>query len=425
MFKKHPKGIVTIFLTEMWERFGFYIMSAVYVLYMDKVLDFDDSTKGNLYALFLGAAYLFPILGGWLGDKVLGQIQTIRIGSWMMTAGYVLLALSGKNKLSFFYIGLFMVAIGTGIFKVNMSVLVGNLYKDRIELKDAGFNIYYMSVNVGATIGPFAANIIGILTDNYNLSFAAASIGMMLAIAAFEIGKKLLGDIDRFHSKTNNVEEKSEVNINKKEFWQRVVTLIVLFFIASLFWVPFYQNSFALTLFADRSTTVIEWLRPESYIIFNAFFIILLTPPMLLLFSRMRKANMEPSTPIKIFNGLIIMGIAMFVMVWASLSGGNQDQNIMSPMWLISTYFFITVAEIMISPMGQSYVSKVAPPQIQGLMMGGWFGATALGAMSSGIFGKFYSDMAHHQYYLLLGGLSVFAAVLVLIFMKKLRRFAG
>ena len=424
MLKKHPKGVITIFLTEMWERFGFYIMSAVYVLYMDKVLNFDDSTKGNLYALFLGAAYLFPILGGWLGDKVLGQIQTIRIGSWMMTAGYVLLALSGKDVLELFYIGLFMVAIGTGIFKVNMSVLVGNLYKDRIELKDAGFNIYYMSVNVGATIGPFAANVIGILTDNYNLSFAAASIGMLLAIAAFEFGKKLLGDVDKFHSKTNSVEEKNEININKKEFWQRVITLIVLFFIASLFWVPFYQNSFALTLFADRSTTVIEWLRPESYIIFNALFIILLTPPMLVLFSRMRRAGMEPSTPAKIFNGLIIMGIAMFVMVLASFSGGNQDQNIMSPMWLISTYFFITIAEIMISPMGQSYVSKVAPPQIQGLMMGGWFGATALGAMSSGIFGKFYSDMAHHQYFLLLGGLSVFAAVLVLIFMKKLRRFA-
>ena len=425
MFKKHPKGIITIFLTEMWERFGFYIMSAVYVLYMDKVLDFDDSIKGNLYALFLGAAYLFPILGGWLGDKILGQIQTIRIGSWMMAVGYVLLALSGKNALSFFYMGLFMVAIGTGIFKVNMSVLVGNLYKDRIELKDAGFNIYYMSVNVGATIGPFAANVIGILTDNYNLSFAAAFVGMLLAIAAFEFGKKLLGDVDNFNSGNGNVQERDEIKIEKKEFWQRVITLIVLFIIASLFWVPFYQNSFALTLFADRSTTVIEWLRPESYIIFNAFFIILLTPPMLLLFSRMRRANMEPSTPVKIFYGLLIMGIAMFVMVWASLSGGNQDQNIMSPLWLISTYFFITIAEIMISPMGQSYVSKVAPPQIQGLMMGGWFGATALGSMSSGIFGKFYSDMAHHQYFLLLGGLSIFAAVLVLIFMKKLKRFAG
>ena len=425
MFKKHPKGILSIFLTEMWERFGFYIMSAVYVLYMDKVLEFDDSTKGNLYALFLGAAYLFPILGGWLGDKILGQVKTIRIGAWMMLVGYVLLALSGKDAMSLFYTGLFMVAAGTGIFKVNMSVTVGNLYKDRIELQDAGFNIYYMSVNIGATLGPVAANIIGIMTNNYNLSFAAAAVGMFFAIGSLEVGKKLLSEADRLHAISSPTKDVTDNQMNRKEFWQRVVTLIILFLIASFFWVPFYQNSFALTLFADRSTTVIEWLRPESYVTFNAFFIILLTPPMLALFSRMRRSDKEPSTPVKIFMGLLIMELAMFVMVWAGLAGGDGDVNVMSPMWLISTYFFITIAEIMISPMGQSYVSKVAPPQIQGLMMGGWFGATALGAMSSGIFGKFYSDMAHHQYFLLLGGLSVFAAVLVLIFMKKLKRFAG
>ncbi|MEJ2544600.1 MAG: peptide MFS transporter [Calditrichaceae bacterium] len=424
MFKKHPKGILTVFLVEMWERFGFYIMSAVYVLYMDKVLEFDDSTKGNLYALFLGAAYLFPILGGWLGDKILGQIKTIRIGAWMMLVGYVLLALSGKSAMLLFYIGLFMVAAGTGIFKVNMSVTVGNLYKDRIELKDAGFNIYYMGVNVGATIGPLAANIIGMITENYNLSFAAAGVGMFFALGSLEIGKKLLSNTDRFHADTIQSNENVEKKIEGKEFWERVVTLIVLFIIASFFWLPFYQNSFALTLFADRSTTIIEWLRPESYVTFNALFIILLTPPMLALFSRMRRVDKEPSTPVKIFLGLLIMGLAMFVMVWAGLAGGDGDINIMSPMWLISTYFLITIAEIMISPMGQSYVSKVAPPQIQGLMMGGWFGATALGAMSSGIFGKFYSDMAHHQYFLLLGVLSVFAAMLVLIFMKKLKKFA-
>ncbi len=425
MFKKHPKGILTVFMIEMWERFGFYIMSAVYVLYMDKVLEFDDSTKGNLYAIFLGAAYLFPILGGWLGDKIIGPIKTIRIGAWMMLVGYILLALSGKNAMFLFYTGLFMVATGTGIFKVNMSVTVGNLYRDRVELKDAGFNIYYMSVNIGATIGPLAANVIGIITENYNLSFAAAAIGMFFALGSLEIGKNLLFNADSFHANATPTIENTGQTMDRKEFWQRVVTLIILFLIASFFWLPFYQNSFALTLFADRSTTVIEWLRPESYVTFNALFIILLTPPMLTIFSRMRSVNKEPSTPVKIFMGLMIMGLAMFVMVWAGLAGGDGDVNIMSPMWLISTYFFITIAEIMISPMGQSYVSKVAPPQIQGLMMGGWFGATALGAMSSGIFGKFYSDMAHHQYFLLLGGLSVFAAILVLIFMKKLKKYAG
>ena len=139
----------------------------------------------------------------------------------------------------------------------------------------------------------------------------------------------------------------------------------------------------------------------------------------------MRRLEREPVTPVKIFTGLLIMGGAMLVMVWASAAGGSDDVNIMSPMWLISTYLFITIAEILISPLGQSYVSKVAPPKIQGLMMGGWFGATALGAMSSGIFGKFYSDVSHEKYYLLLAGLTFFAAVLVLLFMKKLKKYGG
>jgi len=424
MLKNHPKGLSVIFFTEMWERFGFYIMSAIYVLYMDRNLQFDDSLKGNLYAAFLGAAYLFPLLGGWLGDRILGPIKTIRIGAYLMVAGYVFLGFSGIDRLALFYIGLALVAIGTGIFKVNMSVIVGNLYKNNENQKDAGYNIYYMSVNIGATIGPLTANIIGMITDNYNLSFWSAAIGMALAAVIFDAGKQKLAFLDTIQDSVQNGHTDQPDNMNPKEFLERIITLVVLFLIAALFWVPFYQNGFALTLFAERSTVSISWLRPESYMMFNAIFIVVLTPPLLALFYRLRSRKSEPSTPSKIFLGLVIMGIAMLLMVWASIAGGNDDVNIMSPMWLISTYLFITIAEILISPMGQSYVSKVAPPRIQGLMMGGWFGATALGAMSSGIFGKFYSDMGHDSYYLLLAGLSFVAALLVLVFMKKLKRFA-
>ncbi|OGU60737.1 MAG: hypothetical protein A2V66_08825 [Ignavibacteria bacterium RBG_13_36_8] len=425
MLKKHPKGLTVLFFTEMWERFGFYIMSAIYVLYMDRDLKFDDSVKGILYAVFLGASYLFPLLGGWLGDRIWGRIKTIRIGASMMALGYVSLTISSIDTLLFFYLGVALVAIGTGIFKVNMSVTIGNLYKDNIELKDAGFNIYYMGVNIGATLGPLAATIIGMTTENYNLSFFAAAVGMILAIIIFQFGKKTIVHTDIMKSENGNNITEQYPEMDKKEFWQRVFTLFVLFIIASLFWLPFYQNGFALTLFASRSTRVIEWLRPETYQIFGALFIVLLTPPLLSIFSLLRKYGKEPRTTSKIFFGLLIMASSMLVMVWASLAGGNGDVNIMSPMWLISTYFLVTIAEILISPMGQSYVTKVAPPKIQGLMMGGWFGATALGAMSSGIFGRFYSDVSHHAYFLLLAGLSVFAAVLVLIFMKKLKRFAS
>jgi POT family proton-dependent oligopeptide transporter len=423
MFKKHPKGMVVLFLIEMWERFGFYIMTAVYVLYMEKTLKFDDSEKGLLYGLFLAAAYLFPLAGGWLGDKIIGQIQTIRIGIGLMMFGYIGLAVSSQELVWPFFAGLISVAVGTGIFKVNMSVLVGNLYRDKVHLKDAGFNIYYMGVNVGATIGPLTATILGALFESYNISFWAASAGMLISAVSLEGGKHYLAEAD-----TRSKEIKEHINnqaeMSSKETVQRIITLIVLFLIAALFWVPFYQNGMALTLFADRSTIPYKFLRPETYVMFNAVFILILTPPLLLLFSKMRERNLEPSTPVKIFTGLLIMGGAMGIMALASVMGGNLDQPVMSPLWLISTYLFITLAEIMISPMGQSYVSKVAPPKIQGLMMGGWFGSTALGALSSGIFGRFYSTISHDLYFLLLAGLSVFAALMVLVFMRKLKRFA-
>jgi POT family proton-dependent oligopeptide transporter len=216
----------------------------------------------------------------------------------------------------------------------------------------------------------------------------------------------------------------TEWTVSRKEFWQRIITLVVLYLIASLFWVPYYQNGMAMTLFADRSTRAYAWLRPEIYIMFNAVFILLLTPPLLAVLRSWREKGREPSTPVKILFGLVFMGLAMLLMAWASLAGGDQDLRVMSPFWLICTYVVITVAEILVSPMGQSYVSKVAPPQVQGLMFGGWYGATALGALSSGLFGRFYEVSAHHNYFLVLAAVAFVAAALIKLFMKKLLRFA-
>lgn len=426
MFKKHPVGIRVLFFTEMWERFGFYTLMAILVLYMEKEFGWDDSTKGNYYGWFLALVYFIPLLGGWLGDKILGNFLTVRIGAWFMTAGFVLLFFSSINATVLFFIGLFLIAFGTGIFKVNMAVLVGNLYYDKHELKDAGFNIYYMGVNLGAAIAPLAATLLFNIFHNYNVSFAAAAIGLILSIITFELGKNKL--ITFNHNSKNEVIQKSEFHsreIPKNEFIQRVVTLILLFLIVSFFWIGFYQNGFALTLFAERSTIVSEVLRPETYQFFNPFFILVLTPIMLAYFSKLNKIGKEPQTPVKIFIGMLIMGVAIAIMIPASLFGGNLDQNIMSPLWLISTYFVVTLAEIMISPLGQSFVTKVAPPKIQGLMMGGWFCATALGSYGSGFMGKFYSDFLHHEYFLILTGILALSAFLIFISLKKLKRFGG
>jgi POT family proton-dependent oligopeptide transporter len=368
--------------------------------------------------------YSIPLLGGWLGDKIIGQILTVKIGAASMAVGYIALALSSFDQLVSFYIGLFLVSFGTGIFKVNMAVIIGNLYKDKIELKDAGFNIFYMGVNVGATIAPLASTALGIIFEDYRFSFWAAAIGMVFCLIIFQSGQSKLAVADVKQSKKSGKDlTKSDISVGEQR--QRIITLIVLFVIVIFFWLAFYQNGSALTLFARDSTVESEILRPETYQFFNPFFILMLTPPLLMLFSRLNKKGKEPSTPVKIFSGMLIMGVSMVIMVIASLNGGDADANNMSSAWLIVTYLIVTLAEILISPMGQSYVSKVAPPKIQGLMMGGWFLATSIGSFSAGLMFVFYQDFQHHEYFLILTGILVFSAFIAFISMKRLKRFAN
>jgi len=434
MLKKHPKALAFIFFTEMWERVGFYTLMAILVLYMDKVLGWSDGRKGDTYGLFLGLCYFVPLLGGWLGDKVIGQIRTVRAGAFLMALGYVGLAVSGPGRVTTFYVGLLLIALGTGIFKVNMAVLVGNLYADKAHLKDAGYNIFYMGVNLGAMVAPLVATVNNAVFHSYTLSFWVAAVGMVFALIIFRAGEPQLRPMDSRQGTGGRAPKEaadsaapagSLPGADKREERQRIATLVILFLIVIFFWVAFYQNSFGLTLFAERSTIVLSWLRPETYQFFEPFFILALTPLLLALFSRLSLKGKEPSTPVKILLGMLIMSLAMIVMVFASLAGGNGDRNIMSPSWLIGTYFIVTLAEILISPMGQSFVSKVAPPRIAGLMMGGWFAATAAGSYGSGMLGKFYSRLPHDQFFLFLAVLMAMAAVLVAVSLKKLNRFSS
>ncbi len=435
MLKKHPRALAFIFFTEMWERVGFYTLMAILVLYMDKVLGWSDARKGDFYGIFLALCYFVPLLGGWLGDKVVGQIRTVRAGAFLMALGYVGLAVSGPGRVVPFYIGLLLIGLGTGIFKVNMAVLVGKLYAGRPELKDAGYNIFYMGVNLGAMVAPLVATVNNVVFHSYNLSFWVAAAGMVFALIIWRAGEPHLRPMDGKLGTDGGAAPKPAAGteghpsflpaVDRREERQRIATLVILFLIVIFFWVAFYQNFFGLTLFAERSTVVLKWLRPETYQFFEPFYILALTPVLLALFGRLHRAGREPSTPVKILLGMLIMSLAMIVMVFASIAGGNRDQNIMSPAWLIGTYFIITLAEILISPMGQSFVSKVAPPRIAGLMMGGWFAATAAGSYGSGLLGKSYGALAHHQFFLLLTGLMLLAAVLVALFLKKLNRFAS
>jgi POT family proton-dependent oligopeptide transporter len=424
VFKRHPRGLVVLFFTEIWERFGFYTLSAIYVLYMEKEFHWDDSTKGNVYGAFLLLAYSFPVVGGWLGDKVFGPKRTVRIGAIMMAVGYALLAASSVHRVPLYLIGLLLVAVGTGIFKVNMAVAVGGLYGKHDPLRDAGFNIYYMGVNIGAAIAPLAATVISSVFNSYNISFAAAGAGMVLALVIFEFGKKSLPDVKPIVVSTADVSPET-IASDRREDRQRVMVLFTLFAIVIFFWIAFYQNGLALTLFADRSTVRLDYLRPETYQFFNPFFIIVLTPILISVFAWMRARGKEPKNPTKIFWGMSVAGFSMLVMVGAALAGGDLDQPIMSPGWLIGSYLVITISEILVSPMGQSFVTKVAPARLQGLMMGFWFLGTSLGSFGSGQIGRFYSSFSHHQYFVILSIMLFVSALLVFLVRKRLNRFVS
>ncbi len=496
MFKGHPKGLYVLFFTEMWERFGFYTMLAIFVYYLSENFGWDAATVTNVYGIFIAFVYFTPIAGGWIADNLLGYGKTIIIGAITMVIGYGLMAVPTQTPF-LLYIALAVVCIGNGMFKANISVLVGNLYSHSSgSLKDAGYNIFYMGINIGAFYAPFAAtgvrrffmeNFGVTLAHGYNAVFAVASAGMIVSLLIFIIFRKFYSDADYRSKVKPNVEK--DATLTKSQEKERVVALLTIFAIVIFFWMAFHQNGAALSLFArdftfssvhkftyilfdvvglhallalilggavafNKKTSVrmkgigslfalvgliviiyklnylpdINEIAPEQFQSFNPMFIVLLTPVIVGYFAWLNKKGKEPSSPAKIGIGMLITGMAYVIMVLAStalppvhsLNGGTSPATV-SPFWLIGTYFGLTLAELHLSPMGLSFVSKVAPPKIKGLMMGGWFGATAIGNYLSGFVGRFYQNWELWQFFLLLVITSLIAAGLVVIFLKRLK----
>jgi POT family proton-dependent oligopeptide transporter len=495
MFKGHPRGLYVLFFTEMWERFGFYTMLAIFVYYMQENFGWDAATATNVYGIFLAGVYITPLIGGWLADNVLGYGKTITLGAIVMGIGYLLMAIPTNSPLQL-YVALFVVCLGNGLFKANISVLVGNLYAHtQGSLKDAGYNIFYMGINIGAFYAPMAAagirrfvmdNFNVTLAEGYNAGFAVAASGMVISLLIFLIFKKHYANADYQAKEKENAEV--DAVLTKPQEKERIIALMIIFAIVIFFWMAFHQNGSALSLFARDYTDVFvgnftyllfdviglhailfillgsaaafvsktlkvkligglfaviglivliikintlgehNEIAPEQFQSFNPMFIVLLTPVVVGWFGYLNKKGKEPSSPAKIGIGMIITGLAYIIMVYAaaglpsmlSLDGGSSSITI-SPYWLLSTYFMLTIAELHLSPMGLSFVSKVSPPKMKGLMMGGWFGATAIGNYLSGFVGRFYQNWELWQFFLLLVITSFFAALLLKVFLKKLR----
>ncbi len=540
MKNKHPKGLLFLFFTEMWERFGYYLIIGIFVLYMiDPTstggLAFSDKNADDIFGTYIALTYLTPFLGGFLADRLLGYFKSIYLGGFLMGLGYIGL---GFHNLTIFYISMALIIIGNGFFKPSISTLVGNLYSDEKYKanKDAGYNIFYMGINLGA----FICNIIAAFMRNqygWSAAFITAGVGMFLGLVIFSLGRKHLEFANVIKPKQDGDISISRIltmvflpaiisgaigwlipgNIFKSDstdafifacipviiFYVRLYTkantedkrplgaLLAIFAVGMLFWAVFKQNGTALTRWAnyytDRQVTgttekalekiylveskdfqtkevqkydeqfraekddnnepikvqgkdvyftnespkklasleknsnqKVSLINTELFQSVNPGWIILLTPLVVGFFAFMRKKGKEPSTPSKIVLGLFISALSCLVMVAAVYISNNGAVKV-SPMWLVGTYGIITIGELCLSPMGLSIVSKLSPPRLTALMMGGFFLSISIGNKLSGVLASMWYDYENKaNFYIVNMLLLLFATALGLSILKRL-----
>ncbi len=506
MLKGHPKGLYVAFFANMGERFGFYTMMAILVMFLQARYGLDAEAAGGVYSWFYFAIYALALFGGFIADKTQRYKLTIMLGIIVMFVGYVFLSVPGMTLL-LSQVALYTIAFGNGLFKGNLQALVGQMYDDpRYEkLRDSAFSIFYMGINIGAVFAPnvaagvrnfwlarhnygydadlpslcnqltagtlentaqlqalankvsgtavtdlaaFATDYIDVFTTGYNYAFGVAGIAMLVSLLTYVLFQRHLPDRKtQAAAEVDGAAVKAAVKMTWEEEKKRLVALGLVFLVVIFFWMSFHQNGLTLTMFARDYTekavgrvsnlifdiwgllsiaafiiglvfvvrkasatltrgigaaliaggAAAAWylygtyqdtnpIEPEIFQQFNPYFVVFLTPVVVGLFGWLRDKGKEPSTPRKIGIGMILAAVGFVIMIFSSLSltspadlSGAPSPDRVSAYWLMSTYFTLTVAELFLSPMGISFVSKVSPPRFQGLMQGGWLAATALG----------------------------------------------
>ena len=445
-FFGHPTGLSTLFFTEMWERFSYYGMRAILTLYMTKSLvegglALDERYASVIYATYVSSVWYLPLIGGWLADKVFGARRAVLIGGIIIACGHYSMAINSHLT---FYLGLILIACGTGLLKPNISAMVGQLYSDEDKRRDAGFSIFYMGINLGAFLSPIVVgflaqstwfrNLISSMGLNPNSSwhwgFGAAGVGMTLGIIQYLLGRRRLAGVGDKPMPTQTAEPTTGVDyitiilavvggtigavagfkwgdagvlsalfptvvgfftgyligitrhLNGEEL-KRVLVIFILFLFSILFWMTYEQAGSSLTLFADRltRTTLFGWQYPSSWFqSVPAIFVIILAPIIGAVWQRL--GDRQPSSPGKFTIGLFFAGIAFVVIAVAStLTGAGR----VSPMWLVVVYFLQTIGELCLSPVGLSTVTKLSPARMVGLMLGVWFLSISIGSYIAGL----------------------------------------
>ena len=439
MFKEHPRGLYTLFFTEMWERMSYYGMRGILVLFMTATileggLEIDAVSASAIYGIYSACVYLVALIGGWLADRHIGQQKAILYGGIVIMLGHFLLAFT---NLQTFYLGLIFVVLGTGLLKPNISAIVGGLYEDDIEKKQSGFTIFYMSINIGSVLGFF---ICGYLGENvgWHYGFAAAGVGMALGLIQFLLTKKNLGSIGSAPSVILNKDTKAKelkifnflmvsffififlglfgfikfdpipvanmltvfilliavsyflylftlgrLNIKERK---KIILIMLLFFGAAFFWSGFDQAGSSFNIFAKEYTDrlVFGWEYPASWLqVLNPILVVILSPFMAYIWFFLGKRMLDPALPFKFGLGLIFMAIG-FLFIASGASIAIQEGSA-GAKWLLLTYLFHTIGELTLSPIGLAAISNLSPKRFVGQMMGIWFLASSLGAIIAGL----------------------------------------
>jgi len=441
--KKHPPGLFLLFFTELWERFSYYGMRALLVLYLTTALisgglGMEESVAMSIYGFFTGAVYFTPLIGGYLSDRFLGRRMAITIGGAAMALGnFILFA---EQSVAGLYAGLALLILGNGFFKPNISTLVGELYGEKDSRRDAAFTIFYMGINIGAFFAPlvcgylaedyFKTTVNGVVQYGFRYGFLAAAIGMVIGQVLFnslanrylgEIGKKPVGK----PVKTGTTVDTS-APLTKKEK-QRTAVIVILACFVVFFWAGFEQAGSSLTLYTDKfvDRQLGSWEVPTSWFqSLNPLFIVLLAPVISALWVRLAQTKRgDLPIPIKMAVGMILLGLGYVVLLFAVMQTGSDEHNLQVKahvMFIVITYLMHTLGELLLSPVGLSLVSRIAPVKLASLLMGVWLASTGVANILAGQLASFTESLGYFEVFGLIGLLAVVLGLVLLLISNKL-----
>ncbi len=441
-FLGHPAGLYVLFLTEMWERFSYYGMRALLVLYMVNYLLVDPARTADvlgyatlhnilvsvfgemttqqissqIYGLYTGFVYLTPLFGGMLADKVLGQYKTVYLGGFLMAIGHFLMAIE-----SMFLVALIFLILGNGCFKPNISTQVGGLYPEGDPRRDGAFTIFYMGINLGAFLSPLVCGTLG-QKVGWHYGFGAAGVGMLIGLFVYWLGSGLLPT----DSRRELEQQKHEKRPLTKGEWNAVYALIFLCFLNIMFWAVYEQQGNTLQIWADKKTDWMlgGWEVPSSWFqSFNPFMIFLFAPVLNMVWAWQAKKGNEPNSIAKMGIGCLLCGAAYIVMIMAAKAMPGDEKG--SVMWLTGTVFIFTMGELYLSPIGLSLVTKVAPKPILSTMMGLWFLSSFFGNYMTGYLGTFYDTMSKNSYFSMLCAIGIVTGIIFFIVRRPIENAIG